>query len=136
MNDVIKVAVDVFVIRDGKVLLGKRKGSFGAGQWGLPGGHLEYGERMADAAARELLEETGMTAKSLVFEHVVNNLGKGKHYVHVSFKAINPVGEPKVTEPDRCEEWRWFGLDALPKDLYIAHERHLKAFVLKQPFIE
>ncbi len=46
------VGVNVFVIKDGKLLLGKRKNISGDGEWGLPGGHLEKNEKMEDGATR------------------------------------------------------------------------------------
>ena len=54
------VGVGVFIKRDGKYLLGKRKGAHGAGQWSLPGGHLEGGESFEDCCIREVKEETGL----------------------------------------------------------------------------
>ncbi len=61
-NNIPLVGVGVIVIRNGGILLGKRIGSHGAGTWALPGGHLEYAERIEDCAAREVLEETGLYA--------------------------------------------------------------------------
>lgn len=55
-----QVGVGVLILRDGKVLLGRRKGSHGAGCWSAPGGHLEFGEAVEDCALREALEETGL----------------------------------------------------------------------------
>ncbi len=47
-----KIGVGVLIIRDGKLLLGRRKGSHGAATWSAPGGHLEYGETPEACARR------------------------------------------------------------------------------------
>lgn len=59
-----KIGVNIFVIKDEKLLLGKRKNVYGDGSWALPGGHLEHGEEIKHAGKRELFEETNLTAKS------------------------------------------------------------------------
>ena len=64
----IRVGVGVIIVRDGNVLLGERAGSHGAGTWALPGGHLEFGETVADCARREVLEETGFPPHRLELE--------------------------------------------------------------------
>jgi len=97
------VGIDLFVVRDHTLLLGKRNHGFAAGTWGLPGGHLEQREGMRACAARELLEETGITAKSLFLNAVVNGntTTNPVHYIHVNFIAKNPQGEPRVKEPEK-----------------------------------
>lgn len=60
-----QVGVGVLILRDGKVLLGRRKGSHGAGCWSAPGGHLEFGEAVEDCALREALEETGLALSDM-----------------------------------------------------------------------
>jgi 8-oxo-dGTP diphosphatase len=57
-----KVGIGVAVVKKNFILLGKRKGSHGSGDWAFPGGHLEFGETPHECAYRELLEETGLTA--------------------------------------------------------------------------
>ncbi len=136
MDKVIKVAVDVLVQREGKLLFGKRKGAYGAGDWGLPGGHLEYNELLKKCAGRELLEETGMTARDFVFKGVVNQVRLNKHYVFVFFLAVDPIGEPKVMEPDRCEEWRWLDPNDLPANIFAPHKDHIRMFLADQVFSE
>jgi 8-oxo-dGTP diphosphatase len=55
-----RVGVGVMIVRGGKVLIGQRKGSHGAGQHALPGGKLEWKETWEECARREILEETGI----------------------------------------------------------------------------
>jgi len=63
------LAVDMIVERDGKVLAVKPNRGWGEGHWKLPGGVMAYGERLEDAADREVMEETGLkvTSKKLAF---------------------------------------------------------------------
>ncbi len=60
-----KVGIGVMILKDGKVLLGKRKGSHGAGQYAFPGGHLEYMESFEDCARRETREECGIEIQNI-----------------------------------------------------------------------
>jgi ADP-ribose pyrophosphatase YjhB (NUDIX family) len=61
----IRVGVGVLVIENGRALLVKRRNPPSANMWSLPGGHLEPGESILEAAERELEEETGVRAKAL-----------------------------------------------------------------------
>jgi len=130
------IGVNVFIVKDNQLLLGKRKNIYGAGTWGLPGGHLETGEAMKKTAERELMEETGMRAEDYLFTNIVNYGSGDKHYLHVGFVAQNPSGEPAVKEPDRCEEWRWFELNALPENLFLPHIKQIENFLQKKNFID
>lgn len=110
------------VVRRGeRVLLGFRVGSHGAGSWQFPGGHLEHGEAPEDCAARELLEETGMSARVRGRGPYTNDVfeEKGRHYVTLFVLLDWVEGEPRVTEPDKCREWRWFAWDRLPAPLFL-----------------
>jgi 8-oxo-dGTP diphosphatase len=128
VEKIFKVGSNALVFRDGAVLLGLRKNCYSAGNWGLPGGHVEIGESLADAVARELLEETGMTATRFEFANVVNRPRDDAHYVLVSFHAIDVLGEPELREPDRCEEWRWFSGEELPKNIVESHHKQITLF--------
>ena len=79
------VGVGVVVTRksDGKVLLGKRKGSHGAGEWSFPGGHLEFGEEPEGCAAWELYEEAGLLLDNAHRGPYTNDIfaEEGKHYI-------------------------------------------------------
>ena len=127
------IGVNVFVVRDGKLLLGKRKNCYGAGTWALPGGHLEQGEKLVAGAARELMEETGLSAESFEFTNIVNDPStKKRHYLQIGFLAIGVKGEPDNKEPERCEEWCWFDLSALPENIFPNHKKQIELFVAKQ----
>lgn len=64
-NNITKVGIGVMIWKDGKVLLGKRKGSHGEGTYAFPGGHMEYMESFTDCVKRELEEECGLKIKIL-----------------------------------------------------------------------
>ncbi len=131
------LGVNVFVLRGTQLLLGKRKGAiFGAGTWGLPGGHLETGEAMKEAAARELMEETGLSATQLEFSNIVNDRSGEQHYIQVGFIADGIIGEPAIKEPDRCEEWKWFEVNALPENLFPPHINQINNFLQKRLFAD
>lgn len=107
-----RVGVGAIVIHDGKILLVKRGAEPGKGLWAIPGGTLKLGETLQACAARELLEETGVTAAVgeciYVFDLIERDeAGKIKfHFVVVDFAAMYVKGDPKGA--DDAEEARWF----------------------------
>lgn len=127
-NQITKVGIGVFILKDGKVLLGKRQGSHGAGEYAGPGGHLEYMESFEDCAKRETLEETGIEITNVRFL-CLSNLKQyaPKHYVDVGLLADWKSGEVRVMEPDKVESWDWYDLDNLPGELFAAEPHYLAA---------
>jgi 8-oxo-dGTP diphosphatase len=104
------------IMKDGKVLLGKRKGSHGAGEYAFPGGHLEYMESFEDCAKRETREECGIEIENIRFQFAANiRQYKPKHYAHIGLIANWKSGEPKVLEHEKCEAWQWCDLKFLPE---------------------
>ncbi len=115
-----KVGMGIMIMRDGKVLMGKRKTSHGVGEYAFPGGHLEYMESFEDCARREVMEEAGIKIKHIRFLHVGNILHYApKHYVNVVLFAEWESGEAQVLEPDKLEEWQWYDMDNLPSPVFI-----------------
>lgn len=115
MSAVVKVGVGVWVVRGGRVLMGQRLGSHGAGTWAPPGGHVDFGETFEQTAAREVWEETWLEVGAPVVRGVTNDRFtlSGKHYATVWLTARCRDGEPSLVEPDRCAGWRWVELDQL-----------------------
>ncbi|MEK7610759.1 MAG: NUDIX domain-containing protein [Patescibacteria group bacterium] len=114
-----KVGVGIMIIKNGKVLLGKRKGSHGEGEFAFPGGHLEYMEGFADCARREAREECGIEIDNIRFQFIANVTKYApKHYVHIGLVADWKSGEPKALEPEKSESWVWYDFDNLPDPIF------------------
>lgn len=115
------IGVAVIVVRNGRVLLGKRKNAHGAGCWQFPGGHLEYGESVQSCARRELFEETGLTLTASRLGPFTNDLFEieKKHYVTLFVIAERTVGNAVVKEPHKCERWDWFEWSRMPEPLFL-----------------
>ncbi len=115
-----RVGVGVLIFRDGRVLLGERLGSHGAGTWAPPGGHLEFGESAERCARREVLEETGLGLGAIgPGPYTVDAFPEaGRHYVTLFVVATESSGEPERREPERCAGWAWWSWDALPEPLF------------------
>jgi len=122
------IGIGVIIMRQGKILLGKRRNAHGEGSWCCPGGHLEYGESFEACACREVREETGLEIENIRPGTFTNDLfaDEGKHYVTLFMLADAPRGEPRVCEPEKCETWAWFSTNALPRPLFLPLENLLK----------
>jgi len=123
-----KVGVGIMILKDKKVLLGKRKGAHGSSTYGWAGGHVEFGETLEEAAKREVFEETGLEVKTLEIICVNNIIQYDKHYVDIEFKATVEPGVPEIKEPHRVESWDWYDLDELPSPLFKAVDLALKCY--------
>lgn len=103
-----------------RVLLGLRRNtSYAAGWWHLPAGHLEQGESVTAGMAREAKEELGITISEdeLRLVHVLHDLDADDHAgrLQLFFTADSYMGEVTNCEPHKCEELRWWPLNALPE---------------------
>ena len=124
-QDTPKVGVGVIVTNSsGKILMGKRKGSHGAGLWSLPGGHQDVGETFNECCIREVEEETEIDLSDVEIRKAgfFNNImeDEGLHYITLYFSANCGEQEPELPEPDKCEGWEWFHLHELPENIFEA----------------
>uniref|UniRef100_A0A7S3DJF5 Nudix hydrolase domain-containing protein n=1 Tax=Palpitomonas bilix TaxID=652834 RepID=A0A7S3DJF5_9EUKA len=126
-----RVGVAALVMNEeGKLLVGKRKGSHGSGTWQLPGGHLEHSEDWATTAMRELEEEAGLaiSKEDFTFVSVTNDVfeSESKHYITIFMAARAKKGsKPVVKEPHKCECWEWRYPHDIPKPWFLPLEHFI-----------
>ena len=123
------VGVGVYVLRDGKILMGLRKGGFQSGTWCAPGGKLEMYENWIDCGIRETREECGVDIENVRFVGITNDRepSTGSHYITVALVADWKAGEARLTEPEKFETWAWFVWEALPAPLFISTRNFVEA---------
>lgn len=113
------IGVGAIIIEDNRVLLVKRSHAPLAGEWSIPGGVLELGEMLRDAARREAQEETGLMVEPAellgVYDRVLLD-DKGEtlyHFVLIDFLCRRTGGE--VGAGGDAAEARWFGSEELDR---------------------
>lgn len=135
METKVLIGCEAYIVKNGQIFLGKRGNVYGSGTWALPGGHLEHMERADECLARELKEEMGVTVDPATFELLAltddlqpeNNV----HYIHITFKVDIGDQIPEICEPEMCEEWRWFALEAIPENIFAPHQKIFKTVASK-----
>jgi 8-oxo-dGTP diphosphatase len=128
-----RIGIGVMIQNDkGEVLLNLRKGSHGDGEWAFPGGHLEFGETVFETAKREAKEETGLDVDDFelisVFDEMRYIESDGKHYINLTVMAHAHSGKPKIMEPEKCKNQKWFKLDEVPENMFESSEAAIKNF--------
>ena len=129
--------IGILILRDGKVLLGKRHDDpekadsalHGEGTWTMPGGKLHFGESFEEGAKRELIEETGLNPKQLRVISLANEIVKDAHFVTIGLLCEEFEGEPQAMEPDEITEWKWFELNGVPENIYPPSKKVLKNYL-------
>ena len=132
------IGVGVMILKDNKVLLGKRHKDadkadselHGEGTWTMPGGKINFGEAFEEAAAREVMEETGLKINQdkLKFISIANDRVIDAHFVTIGFLCKEFEGEPKAMEPDEITEWHWFDLNNLPEKIFFPSAEIIKNY--------
>jgi 8-oxo-dGTP diphosphatase len=108
------LAVSLAVFREGRVLVARRGRAPLKGFYSLPGGRVELGETLREAALRELYEEVGVTAEILAFNDHVESIVRDEanvraHYVIASFVGRWLAGEAR--DSAEADSIRWVDPD-------------------------
>jgi mutator protein MutT len=113
------VGVGAIIIRNGEILLEKRKYDPEKGKWSIPGGLVELGENIAETVVREVKEETGLDVENPELVDVVDNIIRDEngeikyHFVIVDYLVKVKGGEAKAQSD--AEELRWVPLGEVEK---------------------
>jgi 8-oxo-dGTP diphosphatase len=132
------VGVHLILTAGGKVLLLRRANTgFADGSWSVPGGCLDDGETLPEAAAREAREELGITIDpaDLVFAHLCHHADPdGQARIGAFFTTVQWTGEPVNAEHGKCSEIGWHHLESLPADIVSYIRTGLLAFTRQDAF--
>lgn len=115
-----KPCAGVLVVNDKRVLLGRRAVDPAKGAWDIPGGFLEPWELPADAAVREVREETGLDVRVGQPLTIVMDTYADRDYT-LNIYYVGDVVGGALQPADDLAEVRWFGRDELPTDLAFKH---------------
>lgn len=106
------IGVGVMMVRNNKLLLVKRKYDPDAGYWSIPGGHLDLGERVKDAAEREAEEETGFKTRVTKLAGIIDKVVRDKngeikyHYVLINYfveQIEGTLDQPPIAADDALD---------------------------------
>lgn len=135
------LTADAVVVANQHVLLVRRGGEVGYGQWALPGGFVDKNERFYTAALRELHEETGFKTlastmrhalkASQVFDHPLRS-ARGRLVTHAFYFNLGPIRLPEVQGAYDAMAAKWVALADLPQledKLFEDHAAILDKFV-------
>jgi 8-oxo-dGTP pyrophosphatase MutT (NUDIX family) len=106
----LKLVAGCILQKDGKYLLVQEKLPKAYGKWNLPAGHVDLGESIADAAVREVQEETGLAvlADKEVFSEAIPERDREFHIFTAQI-----IGGTLVIQPDEILDAQWFSLDEI-----------------------
>lgn len=110
------VTVHLLFIRDDQILVARRANTgYRDGEYSVPAGHLDGGETVRAAAAREAAEEVGVhiEADDIRFSSVMHRI-EGDERVDFFVRVHRWQGEIVNAEPDKCDDLRWVHFDELP----------------------
>lgn len=91
------------------------------GYYDFPSGHVEHGESFAEAAIRELREETGLvTSESDMSLCHINQNYLDQPYINIIFMVDTWQGTPAILEPNKCDDMQFFDTAMLPEKCTLA----------------
>ncbi|MCK4902471.1 MAG: NUDIX hydrolase [Thermoplasmatales archaeon] len=110
-----KLTADGAIIKEGKILLIERKNEPFKGKWALPGGFVEYGEKVEDAVVREVSEETGLDTKIIDIVGVYSDPTRDPRGHIVTVVYLLDILDGEIKGSDDAADAKFFDLNDLPE---------------------
>lgn len=113
-------SVYLILIKDNRILLSRRYNTgYFDGHYSVLAGHLNGNETLKQAMWRETKEEIGVSLDILDLKlvHVMNRVVSDNERVDFFFRSRKWQGEPKIMEPDKCNDLNWFEFNNLPQNI-------------------
>jgi len=113
-------AVYLVLMKDNKILLSRRYNTgYFDNYYSFPAGHLDGEETFKQAMVREAKEETGIDLDPADLEliHTMNRKIPNNERVDFFFTTKKWLGEPRIIEPEKCDDLSWFELNNLPDNI-------------------
>lgn len=113
------VGIWIWIIKDGKILLGKRLSDHNPWVRSRPWGKLDAWESREECARRETYEETWLRIKNIQYLQTTNRIfeKEKEHFINIWMKSEYESWELTLMEPDKFETRKWFDLDNLPEPI-------------------
>ena len=119
------LTTDGIILKNRKILLVKRQTSPFIGYWAIPGGHVDYGERVEDALKREMKEELGISVKIKKLIGVYSDPKRDPRYHTVAVVYLCQKIKGKIQLNREASEFKYFSLKNLPKKIGFDHRKIL-----------
>lgn len=122
------------IIRDatGSILFMQRNGTgFADGRYQLPAGHLEPGESIVSALARELLEELTICVQEsdMRVVHTSHRIAPDREYFDVYIDVAKYSGVIKIWEPHKCSDLTYLDLSVDHGDIFVGYDRQVCQYI-------
>lgn len=123
-----------------QILLHRRQNTgYQDGKWDIvASGHVDEGETAREAVIRECREEIGISVKidDLSFAHLSHRLSRDRTYYDIYFLVNDYNGVPKIMEPDKCSELKWFDIYKLPTDIIECRKQDIQNYLENRTYSE
>ncbi len=128
----------LFLLQSGKVLILRRFNTgYEDGNYSVPAGHIDAAESATQTIVREAWEEigVGLNVKKLRLVHVMHRW-ENQERIDLFFKCRQWHGQPRILEPDKCDDLKWCRIRKLPRNTVSYIRQAVRSLTKNMPYSE